>query len=80
MTEPTRAPEPAAADIAEYWRRFEHTWSWRKEQFDEGLIEVTISGTEPTADSDPGEDGLVLPDASDSFNDYVVVTGWEPGA
>ncbi|MEA3413720.1 MAG: PD-(D/E)XK nuclease family protein [Pseudomonadota bacterium] len=65
---------------ARFWQRFEHTWRWRKSQFNQGLVEVTIAGTEPTADSQPGEEGLLLPDASDSFNDYRVLTGWEDDA
>ncbi|MCH8228651.1 MAG: hypothetical protein IIC63_09605, partial [Proteobacteria bacterium] len=63
-------------DGAQYWQRFEHTRSWRKAQFDRGLIEVTVSDTELTADSLPDEAGLIIPDASDGFNDYAVVTGW----
>ena len=62
----------------QFWRRFEHTWHWRRDQLDRGRIEVTITGTEPDADSSPGEQGLVLPAASDSFNDFRVITGWEP--
>jgi ATP-dependent helicase/nuclease subunit B len=65
-------------DWSQYWHRFENTWQWRKAQFDKGLIEVTISGTEPTADPLPEEEGLAIPDASDSFNDYEFLTGWGP--
>ena len=61
----------------DYWQRFEQTWCWRREQFDQGLIEVTVSGTDLTANSHPDEDGLAIPEASDSFNDYAVVTGWK---
>ncbi|OUR79613.1 hypothetical protein A9Q83_04240 [Alphaproteobacteria bacterium 46_93_T64] len=60
----------------QYWQRFEHTWRWRKEQFDQGLIEVTVSGTEPTDESKADEDGLEIPKTSDSFNDYSAITGW----
>jgi ATP-dependent helicase/nuclease subunit B len=63
-------------NAAQYWQRFEHSWHWRKDQFDKGLIEVTVKDTEPTAESDPGENGLAIPEASDSFNDYAVLTGW----
>lgn len=65
---------------AEYWQRFERTWLWRKQQFDRGLVEVTISDTEPTADSVPGDDCLQMPEASDAFNDYSVLTGWGANA
>lgn len=63
-------------NAVQYWQRFEHSWHWRKDQFNNGLIEVTVKDTEPTAESDPDENGLVIPEASDSFNDYVVLTGW----
>ena len=72
-------PDPQE-NQAQYWARFEHTWRWRKEQFDKGLIEVTVANTETTEASLPGEAGLTLPTASDNFNDYAVLTGWEDNA
>jgi ATP-dependent helicase/nuclease subunit B len=60
----------------EYWQQFEQSWRWRKSQFDKGQVEVTVSDTEPTADSTPDEDCLDIPEASDTFNDYRVLTGW----
>jgi len=65
---------------AQYWQRFEQSWRWRKAQFDAGRVEVTVAGTEPTADSSPGEHGLPMPATSDSFNDYSVLTGWAQNA
>ncbi|MDO8863331.1 PD-(D/E)XK nuclease family protein [Haliea sp. E1-2-M8] len=65
---------------ADYWHRFEHTWHWRRAQFDRGLVEVTVAGTEPDAGSSPGEDGLPIPDTSDSFSDYRALTGWDDNA
>lgn len=65
---------------AQYWKRFEDTWHWRKDQFDKGLVEVTIADTEPTALSNPGESGLAIPDASDTFSDFTVLTGWDENA
>jgi len=62
----------------QYWRRCEFTWQWRRAQLEQGLVEVTVTGTEPDDGSQPGERGLLLPDASDAFNDYAVLTGWEP--
>ena len=67
-------------NAAQYWQRFEQSWRWRKAQFDQGLVEVTVTDTEPTADSTPDEDGLPMPEASDSFNDYRVLTGWGANA
>ena len=61
---------------AQYWERFQHTWRWRKAQFDAGLIEITVAGTEPTENSSPGEAGLPMPEASDAFSDYKALTGW----
>lgn len=61
---------------AEFWRQFENSWRWRKSQFEKGLVEVTISDTEPTADSAPDEDCLEIPETSDAFNDFRVLTGW----
>ncbi|MEP6389211.1 MAG: PD-(D/E)XK nuclease family protein [Halioglobus sp.] len=67
-------------NTAQYWHRFEQSWHWRKEQFDQGLVEVTVAETEPTADSAPQEDALEKPEASDTFNDYKVLTGWGTNA
>jgi hypothetical protein len=64
----------------DYWRRFEQSWHWRRAQFDRGLVEVTVSDTQPDAESSPGEDGLDMPESSDSFNDYSVLTGWGANA
>ncbi|ASF46396.1 PD-(D/E)XK nuclease family protein [Methylovulum psychrotolerans] len=58
------------------WRKMQTTWEWRRKQLDRGLIEVSVSGTEAAADSDPGEAALTIPKASDAFNDYKVLTGW----
>ncbi|MEQ9463911.1 MAG: PD-(D/E)XK nuclease family protein, partial [Haliea sp.] len=71
-------PEDATPEL--YWRRFEATWHWRKAQFDRGLIEVTVTGTEPDANSSPGEDGLPMPATSDTFSDYRALTGWDDNA
>lgn len=61
---------------AQYWQRFEQSWKWRKAQFDQGLVEVTVADTEPTDESAPTEGCLEIPKASDTFNDYKVLTGW----
>lgn len=64
----------------EFWMRTENSWKWRRAQFDQGQIEVTIEGSEPGDNSQPGDLGLVIPDASDTFNDFRVLTGWERNA
>ena len=63
--------------LLEFWQRAETTWKWRKDQLESGLVEVTVTGTEPDDDSSPGENGLLMPDTSDSFDDYTVLTGWD---
>ncbi len=73
--------QPASEEnAAQYWQRFEQTWQWRKQQFDRGLVEVTVADTEPTADSVPDDDCLEMPEASDAFNDYSALTGWGSNA
>jgi hypothetical protein len=58
------------------WQKMEMTWKWRRQQIDQGLIEVTVTGTESDDDSDAGEDALNIPETSDGFNDYCILTGW----
>ncbi|MCP3850782.1 MAG: PD-(D/E)XK nuclease family protein [Gammaproteobacteria bacterium] len=62
--------------IKQVWQRMKKTWQWRREQIDHGLIEVTVANTEPGTDSQPGADGLEIPDKSDFYNDYAALTGW----
>ena len=52
------------------------TWQWRRNQLDRGLIEVSVTGTEVVTDLQPSEEGLDIPETSDRFNDYKVLTGW----
>jgi hypothetical protein len=61
---------------AELWRRFEATWHWRRRQMDAGLVEVTVTGTEPDAGSAPPEDGMHIDDVNDRFSEFGVLTGW----
>jgi RecB family exonuclease len=63
--------------LLEFWQRAENTWKWRKKQIESGLIEVTVTGTEPDQDSSPGDAGLPMPDTFDAFDDYTVLTGWD---
>ncbi len=62
--------------LLEFWQRVEKTWQWRRAQLDQGLIEVTITDTEPDEASSPGDIGLAMPDTFDRYNDYTVLTGW----
>lgn len=61
---------------AQIWQKMKTTYDWRRSQLDQGLIEMTVSGTEPDDDSIPPEDGLDIPDTSDSFSDYGNLCGW----
>ena len=72
-------PDSAESAIA-YWQRVEESWRWRRAQIKQGRIEVTITDTEPSDDSEPPASGLDLPEASDGFNDYHVLTGWDANA
>jgi len=64
----------------EYWRRFENTYKWRKQQFDQGLIEVTVADTDADEHSTAGDGTLDIPEASDTFNDFHAITGWRADA
>ena len=68
-------PEVDNLAIAEYWMKLENTWKWRRQQIQQGRVEVTVSGTEATEDSRP-DSGLEIPETSDTFNDYAALTGW----
>jgi hypothetical protein len=63
--------------LLEFWQRAENTWKWRKKQIESGLVEVTVTGTEPDEDSSPGDAGLPMPETFDAFDDYTVLTGWD---
>jgi hypothetical protein len=65
-------------NVAQFWQRAESTWQWRRAQLDRGLIEVPVNQTEPTEESMPGDDGLPMPETYDIFQDFGVLTGWEP--
>lgn len=62
--------------LLEFWQRVEETWKWRREQLDRGLIEVTVTGTEPDVERSAVEHGLPMTETYDSFSDYAVLTGW----
>lgn len=62
--------------VAAFWERVEHTWRWRREQLDRGVIEVPVTGTTPDRNSSPGEGGLALPETYDRFHHFGGLTGW----
>ncbi|MHB8709661.1 MAG: PD-(D/E)XK nuclease family protein [Desulfuromonadales bacterium] len=73
-------PADDNAHAGTLWVEFEKAWRWRREQFDRGLVEITVTGTEADADSSPPEDALSIPETYDTFNDFRSLTGWKEGA
>ena len=71
-------PRTAETSAESYWRQVEGLWQWRRRQLDRGLVEVTVSGTEPDEVSHSAPGGIDLRDAYDTFNDFRVLTGWDP--
>ena len=74
--EATDVPPTEDENHAVIWQKMEKTWKWRRQQIEQGLIEVTVTGTESDEDSNAGEDALIIPETSDRFNDYRVLIGW----
>ncbi len=63
---------------AHLWRRFLVSWQWRREQLDQGQLEVVVSEHEdPPADEAAPEDGLAPELLNPSYNDYLTLAGWE---
>lgn len=73
-------PADENAHAGTLWLEFEKAWRWRREQFDRGLVEVTVTGTSADGDSSPPDDALAIPETSDTFNDFRSLTGWKEGA
>jgi hypothetical protein len=67
-------------NAAQCWDRMRQTWLWRRKQLDQGLIEITVTGTTADENSKPGNDALPIAETNDSFNDYGVLTGWSDQA
>ncbi len=65
---------------AALWAAFETTWRWRREQLDQGRIEVTVTGAESDDRSLAPEDGLTIDEYNDRFNDFATLTGWPEDA
>lgn len=58
---------------AHLWQRFLKTWAWRREQLDDGRIEVAL---EEDPESDAPEDGMALEILNPAYNDYLALAGW----
>ncbi len=72
-------PGEDGADVATLWLAFEKTWKWRRQQLDDGLIEITVTGTESDDVSTAPVDGLKIEECNDRFNDFATLTGWTEG-
>lgn len=60
------------------WQRFLVSWQWRRQQLDQGLIEVVLREDEDSSsDEAPPEDGLAREVLNVSYNDYLTLAGWE---
>jgi hypothetical protein len=71
------APVDSGANAAALWLAFEKTWKWRREQFDQGLVEVTVAGTTADGNSTPPTGGLEIAEYNDRFNEFTTLTGWQ---
>ena len=65
-----------AASYGVIWEKMRNTYNWRREQLNQGSIELTVTDTVSNENSDPGEDALVIPKTNDSFNDFKVLMGF----
>ena len=72
----TIAPASGHADLGEVWAEFEEVWRWRRRQLDEGVIEVTVSGAEPDAASEPPLPNWSPPKDADNYSDHTTLTGF----
>lgn len=67
-------------NIQQLWLRFEHSWKVRRQQLDEGTIEVNVSGTDVDASLLWGENGLEQPETYEQFSEFQEIVGWEASA
>jgi hypothetical protein len=65
--------EVADEGAAHLWQRFLISWQWRRQQLDQGLIEVAL---EESAEPNAPEDGMALDHLNSNYNDYLVLAGW----
>jgi ATP-dependent helicase/nuclease subunit B len=64
-------------NAATLWKKLECSYHWRREQLDNGKIEMTVRGTLPNDDSLPPDDALSIKKENDHFNDFKTLMGWE---
>lgn len=69
--------EVAHEGPAHLWQRFLVSWQWRRQQLDQGQIEVVLSEDEDISPEEaPPEDGLAPEVLNLAYNDYLTLAGW----
>ena len=66
--------ETADEGPAQLWQRFLVSWQWRRQQLDQGQIEVVL---DEASDADPPDDGLRPEVLNPNYNDYLTLAGWK---
>ncbi len=64
---------------AALWEQAKATWRWRRAQIDKGAIELVVDGTEPTDESAPPSDAMLIEPLDARYNPYAYLAGWEAG-
>jgi RecB family exonuclease len=70
--------EAVTSDWQDAWSDFESVWQWRRQQLDDGKIEVTVGGT--TADELPPLEHWQAPEGADRYSPFSALTGWDTNA
>lgn len=65
--------EVADEGAANLWQRFLVNWNWRRQQLDQGQIEVVL---DEYSDTEAPEGGLTLELLNPAYNDYLTLAGW----
>ena len=63
-------------NIAQFLQRFEKSWQQRRQQLDQGIIEVNVSGTSAIDPVLLDEDGLANVKNFDRFSEFESLVGW----
>ena len=64
-------------NTAQLWLRFIETWKWRREQLEDGQIEVALEEIAETEESLFPEAGLSAQVLYPGYNDYLALAGWD---
>ena len=67
-------------NIQQLWMRFEHSWKVRRQQLNDGVIEVNVSGTDVDETLLWGDEGLQQPEIYEQFSEFQELVGWEADA